>query len=212
MLLLASQSPRRRKLLSLNGWSFVAAPAEVDERPLSAEKPHEYVMRLARAKARAAAPQGHEGWLVVGADTAVVDGGAILGKPPDPAQARRMLRRLRGRTHQVLTALAALRVGDGSMQDDLCVTEVAMRRYSEAELLAYVATGDPLDKAGGYAIQHAGFRPVADLRGCYTNVVGLPLCRVARLLEVLGLSAPSALPASCRQEAPETCGYEDLVI
>jgi MAF protein len=212
MLLLASQSPRRRKLLSLSGWQFKTSPAEVDESPMPAEEPQAYVLRLAGAKAQAATDQARPGWFVVGADTVVVDDLRILGKPADEAQAQQMLARLRGRTHQVLTALAALRLGDGAMQTDICTTEVAMRRYSDAELQAYVATGDPLDKAGAYAIQHPGFRPVEALRGCYTNVVGLPLCRMTRLLNRLGLPSPAELPAPCRQPAPEHCGYYDLVI
>jgi predicted house-cleaning NTP pyrophosphatase (Maf/HAM1 superfamily) len=98
-----------------------------------------------------------------------------------------MLRRLRGRTHQVYTALAVVRMADNLLNREVCITDISMRDYSDGEILAYVESGDPLDKAGAYAIQHPGFSPVKDIQGCYTNVVGLPVCRLARFLAAFGL-------------------------
>ncbi|HXZ74508.1 MAG TPA: nucleoside triphosphate pyrophosphatase, partial [Streptosporangiaceae bacterium] len=159
-LILASNSPRRRELLSLSGWAFSVQPAQVDESPLPGEKPGDYVLRLAQAKAREAAAAGRAGRLVLAADTTVALDGDLLGKPGDAAEAADMLRRLRGRSHQVYTGLAALTAPDGNLVTDLCVTAVPMRNYRDEEIEAYVASGDPLDKAGAYAIQHPGFHPV----------------------------------------------------
>ena len=198
MLVLASNSPRRRQLMTLGGWTFTLIPAAVDERPLSGEAPREYVLRLAEDKARAVADRLPQDALVIAADTAVVDGGDILGKPDDERQAETMLRRLRGRSHLVYTALAVLRLSGGLLLTDLCQTEVPMRNYSDGEIADYISTGDPLDKAGAYAIQHAGFRPVERLSGCYANVMGLPLCHLVRTLEKLGVPSQGDVPTACQ--------------
>ena len=116
----------------------------------------------------------------------MVDEGQILGKPADAYEAESMLRRLRGREHQVFTALAVVRRSEGFLALDWCVTDVPMRTYSDEEMCAYIATGDPLDKAGAYAIQHPDFSPVAELQGCFANVMGLPLCHVERTLMQAG--------------------------
>jgi septum formation protein len=204
MILLASNSPRRRELLALGGWPYRIQPADVDETPLPGELPAAYVLRLAESKARAAAGS----WtaqLVLAADTTVVDSGSILGKPRHAAEAREMLLRLRGRSHQVFTALAVLPASGERMSTDLCVTDVPMRAYSEAEIEAYVASGDPLDKAGAYAIQHDGFHPVESLAGCYANVVGLPLCHLANKLFKLGLPVRADLPHACQTALGYSC-------
>jgi len=189
--------------MTLAGWEFTVVPADVDETPVSGEDPAAYVLRLAEAKARASADwitarQGIPSpGIVLAADTAVVDPGpsagggpAILGKPSGPKEAVHMLRRLRGRAHQVYTAAAGLRLdGDAStwtVLTDLCVSHVPMRAYSDEEIRRYVDSGDPYDKAGGYAIQHPGFHPVEDFVGCTTAVMGLSLCHTAHLLERLG--------------------------
>lgn len=212
LLLLASQSPRRRELLSLAGWTFRVAAAEVDETPLPGEAPAAYVLRLAESKVHAVADHASPGWLVVGADTAVVDGDEILGKPADAAEASRILQRLRGRTHQVHSAIAVLRVDDGHLLTDHCVTEVPMRAYSETEVMAYVRSGDPLDKAGAYAIQHPDFRPVAHLDGCYASVMGLPLCHLARTLKRLGFKPPDDVPERCQQALDYECLVFETVL
>mgnify|MGYP001085870603 FL=1 len=212
MILLASNSPRRKQLLALAGWPYRIQPAEVDETPLPGEPAEAYVLRLAESKARAAAGSAEDG-LVLAADTTVVDAGAILGKPNDADQALAMLRQLRGHSHQVLTALAVLQSRSGRLLTDVCVTDVPMRAYTEAEIEAYVASGDPLDKAGAYAIQHAGFHPVASLAGCYANVVGLPLCHLARMLRTLGLPPQADLPQACQAALGYQCPvYEQILV
>ena len=197
-LLLASNSPRRKQLLALGGWEFITSPADVDETVLPGEAPHDYVMRLAEAKARVSARQALPGQVVVGSDTTVIIDSDILGKPADAAEAESMLRRLRGRTHQVFTGIAVFRPADGKFSADLCITEVPMRDYSDKEILDYIATGDPLDKAGAYAIQHPGFQPVASMSGCFASVMGLPHCHLARLLKDFGMKPASDLPANCQ--------------
>lgn len=191
--------------MALGGWMFSFAPAEIDERPLPGEQPNDYVLRLAMEKARATASRLPPDAVVIAADTTVVDGADILGKPGDAGEAEVMLRRLRGRVHQVYTALAVLRLADGVLLTDLCKTEVPMRDYTEEEMQAYIATGDPLDKAGAYAIQHDGFRPVEGLWGCFANVVGLPLCHLLRTLKKLGLRPETDLPQACQSALKYNC-------
>ena len=197
-LILASNSPRRRHLLALLSWDFRVIPADVDESLIPGESPSEYVLRLAESKARAVGALVGADAVVVAADTTVVDGDEILGKPIDAADAEQMLRQLRGRVHQVLTAVAVMRAADGELLTDLCVTNVPMRDYSNEEMLAYIASGDPLDKAGAYAIQHTGFHPAENLQGCYANVVGLPLCHLARIFRRLGFPSGAGLPQACQ--------------
>jgi MAF protein len=195
-LVLASNSPRRRQLLALAGWPFSVSAADVDEsQHPQGESPADYVLRLAETKARAVA--GDSDQIVLAADTTVVDGMDILGKPQDNAEAVAMLTRLRGHTHQVYTGVALLRLSDGRLLKDLCVTDVPMRNYSDEEIDAYVQTGDPLDKAGAYAIQHPGFRPVAEINGCYANVMGLPMCHVIRMMRNVNLQPNTDVFAGC---------------
>jgi MAF protein len=219
-LILASNSPRRKQLLALSGWDFVARPADVNETTLPDEAPLKYVLRLAKAKAREVAKSSSADSLILAADTTVVDRRwtegevreVILGKPVDVLEAEEMLRRLRGRTHQVYTGLALLRLADGLLLTDWCVTDVPMRHYSDEEMQAYITSGDPIDKAGAYAIQHPGFHPVENLTGCYTNVVGLPICHVTRLLEHMG-ALPGPNPAlACRSPLPHSCEIDRLVL
>jgi septum formation protein len=197
-LLLASSSPRRKQLLALGGWEFTTAPADVDESVLPGETPRDYVLRLAEVKARASARQARPEQVVIGSDTAVIIDSDILGKPADFAEAESMLRRLRGQTHQVFTGIAVFRPADGKFAADLCITDVPMRAYSDEEINAYVATGDPLDKAGAYAIQHPDFQPVASMSGCFASVMGLPHCHLARLLKEFGMHPAADLPDNCQ--------------
>ncbi len=197
-LILASNSPRRRYLLDLLGWDFRVIPADVDESLVPDESPSKYVLRLAESKARAVGALVGADAVVVAADTTVVDGNEILGKPVDSADAERMLRQLRGRVHQVCTAVAVIRAADGALLTDLCVTDVPMRDYNDTDMLAYIASGDSLDKAGAYGIQHTGFHPAENLQGCYANVVGLPLCHLARIFRRLGFPSGAGLPQVCR--------------
>jgi len=188
MLILASGSPRRRRLLACLGIPFRVVVPNVDEDvpSLAAVTPEDMSEALAKAKAHSVAQQS-EG-LVLAADTLVVDGDTVLGKPRDAAQATAMLRRLRDREHRVITGLAlvdAARPNLGLV--DHVTTAARMRRYSEDEIEAYIARGEPIDKAGAYAIQDEAFHPVASYTGCYCNVVGLPLRAVIRLLRRAGL-------------------------
>ena len=210
-LVLASNSPRRKQLIALGGWVYRVEPAQVDENPLPGEDPLVYVLRLAQSKARAVAERSLAEDVILAADTTVVDGGEIMGKPSDRFEAEAMLRRLRGRQHQVFTALAVLRLSDNSLVTDWCVTEVPMRAYSDDEMQAYIATGDPLDKAGAYAIQHPGFKPVSELQGCFANVMGLPLCHVVRAFEKLGILTDENIPQLCQEELQYNCSFFRLV-
>jgi len=129
----------------------------------------------------------------------------ILGKPTDEEEAQSMLRQLRGRTHKVYSALAVLWVEDDSILDELIVTEVPMRNYSDEEIMVYIASGDPFDKAGGYAIQNAEFVPVQNLQGCYANVMGFPLCHLSRLISTFNMYPPSDIAAACQMSLNFSC-------
>jgi septum formation protein len=189
VLVLASASPRRRELLILAGIPFDADPADVDERPLAGESARALVERLARLKASATARR-HPDRPVLGADTVVVVDGDVLGKPVDLEDARRMLRRLSGRQHEVLTGLAL--VWRGEVHTHLERTAVWIRDLPEEELAWYVASGEPVDKAGAYAIQGLASRFVTRVDGSYPNVVGLPVAAVVALLGRAGLRVDSA--------------------
>lgn len=202
---MASNSPRRKDLLALFGWDFQVKAEPVDERPLLGETAGSYVSRLAREKMLRAASLANNDGLIIAADTAVIDGEEILGKPADRQDAVRMLRQLRGRTHLVYTGLAVLQTPDGNLWEDVCVTEVPVRAATEAEIEAYVSSGDALDKAGAYAIQHAGFHPVEGLAGCYANVMGLPLCHVTRILRKTGLRPEMDIAAVCQEKLQYDC-------
>jgi MAF protein len=202
---LASASPRRRDLLRLGGWEFSLQPAEVDETPGAGEAPENLARRLAQAKASACpAPRGS---LTLGADTIVVLDGEILGKPRDRDDARRMLYALRGRPHRVLTGLAVADDRCRVRASDVCATDVPMRCYTEAQVEAYLESGSPMDKAGAYGIQDDGFDPVdvPQMRGCYANVMGLPLCHAARALTALGVPPSEDVPQACRRHTGYAC-------
>jgi len=205
--------------MALGGWDFHISPAEVDENLQKGESPKGYVLRLAESKVRTCTASMEKGLrtngekpAILAADTTVVDGDAILGKPVDNGEAMEMLRRLRGRTHQVYTALAVMRMNTGNLITDLCVTDVPMRAYRDDEMDAYVASGDPLDKAGAYAIQHPEFHPVQALSGCYASVMGLPLCHLARTLKQVNIASRSDLPAACQSYLNYQCPISAAVL
>lgn len=204
--LLASGSPRRRELFALLGWPFDVISADVDESPRDRETPAQMVARLSQAKALATSRVMSDG-IVIAADTTVSLDGIALGKPRDNADADRMLRSLRGRTHQVHTAIALIDVSRHTSQplSDLATTDVPMRDYADDEIAAYIASGDPLDKAGAYAIQHDGFHPVAELRGCFANVMGLPLCHLTRCLRLVRIEPQVDVPAVCQSHIRYEC-------
>lgn len=184
-LVLASASPRRRELLERLGLAFEVVPASVDERALAGEAPAAHVERLAVEKARAVAAARPEA-VVVGGDTVVVLDGEILTKPGDAAEATRMLLRLQGREHRVETGLAVVAPGDRS-HSAVVGADVVFRPFDRDTAAAYVATGEPLDKAGAYGIQGYGSVLVESISGDYFAVVGLPLARLVMLLDLLGL-------------------------
>ena len=187
-LILASASPRRAEILRNAGIPFETQITLLDESILPGELPGDYVRRLALEKARAAAEarRDRDDALFIGADTAVVAAGEILGKPESDEDARRMLRLLSGATHEVHTGLALLRRLDEIELMVEEITRVSFAPLSDAEIAAYIATGEPFDKAGGYGIQGVAGRYVTRIEGCYFNVMGLPLARLWSLLKEFG--------------------------
>lgn len=186
-LVLASGSPRRRDLLAALGLAFTVRAADIDETQLPGEAPEAYVLRLAREKARTAAERGSgAGELVLAADTSVILDGDVLGKPRDAEEARAMLARLAGRGHTVLSGIALVDATTGREEADVVGTEVMMAAMSLDEIAWYVATGEPMDKAGAYAAQGLGSLFVERVAGNYWNVVGLPVPAVHRLFAHLG--------------------------
>ncbi len=185
-LFLASQSPRRRELLDQIGVAFETLDVSVHEAPAAGESPHDYVRRVAREKAGAGLMQvsAVTDVLVLGADTEVVLDGEIFGKPADAVDAARMLRRLSGRTHQVLSAVAI--VSAGREVEATVVSEVRFAELDDATIAAYIASGEPFGKAGAYAIQGRAAAFIAHLSGSYSGVMGLPLHETARMLHELG--------------------------
>ena len=202
---LASSSPRRRALLRGIGVRFSVRTPDVDERPLPGELPGPHVRRLALAKARAVArtlAPGHRAQWVIGADTVVVLDGAILGKPRGPADAEGMLARLSGRTHEVLTGVALVPAAGGRARTTVVRSRVEMKPFGAAAIRSYVAGGEPLDKAGAYAVQGRGRHLVARVSGSLTNVVGLPLERLGRMLASAGVPVPSRGATQGREPFP----------
>ena len=210
LLVLASNSPRRRQLLALGDWMFNVIIANVDESTRENESPAEYVLRLAETKARAITAQPDQ--IILAADTTVVDGNDILGKPKDNVEAFTMLTRLRGHTHQVYTGLALFRLSDGLILKELSVTDVPMRNYSDEEINAYIQTGDPLDKAGAYAIQHPRFKPVAHMEGCYASVMGLPMCHVVRMMRKMDSPPHADVPVKCQTLLEYQCPVSRAIL
>lgn len=191
-LILASGSPRRRELLALLNYPFEIVVSGADEEAHLDAGPAAYVEHTARHKAATVArllPSGDRARrIIIAADTTVALDEAILGKPATPDEARSMLDRLRGRDHYVHTAVCLIDIAGGRELSAVHSAVVTMRSYTPDEVEAYIATGDPFDKAGAYAIQHPVFRPVSGLRGCYPGVVGLPLCRLIPLLREMGVT------------------------
>ena len=212
ILTLASNSPRRRQLLALGKREFNAAVSNIDERVLQDEKPREYVLRLAEAKARAVAELVDSNQIVIGSDTTVALGDAIFGKPAGADEARSMLKSLRGKTHQVYTAVALYRRADNQIETELCSIDVPMRKYSDDEINAYINTGDPMDKAGAYAIQHPEFKPVESMRGCYAGVMGLPLCHLSRGLNKFNENLAAGIALECQAYLKYECPVSDAIL
>jgi septum formation protein len=204
MLVLASSSPRRQELLRLLGVRFEVDTADIDEAQNPDEPPIDLVQRLAREKALAVAAR-RSNRPVLGADTIVVLDGEVLGKPVDTDDAAAMLRQLRGRPHTVWSAVYALNPMLFRTAAALNETIVWMRPYDDDEIAAYVASGDPLDKAGAYAIQHAGFAPAERISGCYSGVMGFPLGDVAQVLRAIGVDVLGEAAVACQPPLGRCC-------
>jgi MAF protein len=218
-IILASASPRRREIFELLGVPFRAQPVSVDETPRPGEAPDVLVARLSATKAAAVAQDvltssrdrggksaaALKRSLVVAADTVVVLDDQILGKPGDAAHAQEMLLDLRGRAHMVYTGVTVVETSSRRAAIHLSATQVWMRDYSQAEMKAYVASGDPLDKAGAYAIQHAGFRPVAHIEGCFAGVMGLPLGALVDGLAHFDVTLPVDVATVCQRWTGYPC-------
>lgn len=198
MLILASSSPRRLELLAQLGLTPVVQPADLDEAAVIGT-PEARAEQLALAKARTVVRRATDE-IALGADTIVVTDGQALGKPRDAAEAATMLHALRGRTHTVVTGVAVVH-GPPEVPHEtsaLVATAVTMRGYSDAEIAAYIARGEPFDKAGGYAIQDPAFAPVARIEGCWCAVMGLPLWTTRALLATAGLATDTPKATHCR--------------
>lgn len=211
-LILASASPRRRRLLALLGLPFDVRPGDVEEGNHGGEGPEEMAARLSRLKAHAAA-SGTQAGLVIAADTLVYLGGEVLGKPASSRDAVDMLRSLRGRPHEVFSGVTLLNAQSGLESTRLARTRVWMRDYTDTEISAYVASGDPMDKAGAYAIQHRALSPVERVVGCYANVMGLPLCHLYCMLSHAGHTPEETPVLACDRFNQRTCDVaQDILL
>ncbi len=188
-IILGSGSPRRKALLAKLGVAFEVMTADVDEDSITVADPAENVLERARLKADALKGHVPKGAIVITSDTTVADGTEMLNKPADVDEAWQMLAQLRGRAHQVHTGLICIDP-TGTEHAVVSTSQLVMRNYTDKEIEAYIATGDPMDKAGAYAIQSPGFRPVDYIEGCFTGVMGFPLCDVADLLKACGVTLP----------------------
>lgn len=203
-IILASNSPRRKELLGLAMLPFTIDSADVDETVLAGENPEDYVRRLALAKAGTTAKRHGSDCVVLGSDTTVVLNGEIIGKPIDEYDAERILRSLCGRAHQVYTGIAAVNNASGSIVSRVIRTDVPMRAYTTDEIAAYIASGDPMDKAGAYGIQNSDFVAKAELTGCYASVMGFPICAVSSFLTAFSLPIQTGVESRCQK----LIGYE----
>ena len=183
--ILASASPRRRELLGALVQDFEIIPSDIDEKALDGEAPEDHVLRLSREKALAVS-RAHPGRWVLGADTVVVIDGNMLGKPSTPVEAKRMLGMLSGREHTVITGFALVKEGDGVIENGAVRSGVLFKDITQDEMEWYTATGEPYDKAGGYAVQGKASFFIREIHGSYTNVIGLPLSEVVTAMERAG--------------------------
>ncbi|MCL4877472.1 MAG: septum formation protein Maf [Anaerolineae bacterium] len=206
LIYLASSSPRRRELLGIAGFMFSTIKVDVDESVYPNEFPPEYTQRVSLMKAEAAERLIKGDPLILSADTTVADGTQMLGKPLNAQEAEQMLKRLRGRTHQVYTAVTVLDVATGRIEQEVAETDVPMRNYTDTEILTYITSGDPFDKAGGYAIQNSAFHPVKTRTGCYANVIGLPLCHLLKILRRIDIPVEQDIPYLCQTAHDYKCG------
>ncbi len=200
-LILASASPRREELLERLGLAFEVVPSRVEEDERPGARPAETALRLAQMKAQASAMRtpgnGSKAELILAADTVIEFDGRMLGKPSGPEAAVEMLQHLAGRRHRVITAVCVMEIRHRRTIAGVVASEVAMRDFTREEARRYVSTGEPLDKAGSYAIQGRGSELIAEWSGCYNNIIGLPLCETTRLIRYFEPSTPID-ESSCR--------------
>jgi MAF protein len=212
-LLLASASPRRRELIKLLGLPVATTSADIDETPLDHESAAELAIRLSHEKAqRVLTAAGHSASVIIASDTTVSLEDESLGKPIDAVEARSMLLRLRDRIHQVHTAITLIDLTTERSITDLATSDVRMRPYTDREIDAYIASGDPFDKAGAYAIQHSGFHPADQFNHCFANVMGLPLCHVVRSLRKLGIEPKADVPNACQAHLGYECPVYQTIL
>lgn len=211
-LVLASNSPRRKQILAWSGVPFSVRPADIDETPQEGESARAYVQRIALTKGRKMSGSAGFKELIVAADTTVAVDDEIIGKPKNAEEARQILLKLRGRVHFVHTAIVVIAPSKGLIERELCTTRVRMRRYTDEEINAYIRTGDPMDKAGAYAIQNESFHPVDQLKGCYASVMGLPLCHLERVLRRMGYGDRKQIPFICQDELAYNCPIFNRVL
>lgn len=195
---------------------FFVVTSDVVERQIPGETAGDFVTRLAMEKACKGGEDiitsSLDKALVIGADTIVVDGDEILGKPIDEADAFRILKQLKGKTHRVLSGIALYNLSTTEVRTRLVITEVDMREYTEDEVREYVASGDPLDKAGAYGIQNRDFDPAPELAGCFANVMGLPLCHLAVLMDEMGIDIDRNVAHRCQESIDYQCPvYRDVL-
>jgi MAF protein len=200
-LILASASPRRKELLTLLGLAFEVQPGQNDESIEPGENPLDYVQRMAIEKGRNYTKRENN-W-VLSADTIVEQNGRVIGKPRHVFEAEEILKTLRAQDHQVFTAMNLSQ--DGQSLSTHCKTTVTMRDYSDEEMLAYIHTNSPMDKAGGYAIQDTKFHPVSSLKGCWANVMGLPLCHLYKLMQQAKLKPEAGIAERCQSYLGINC-------
>ncbi|MGB1251909.1 MAG: Maf family protein [Candidatus Promineifilaceae bacterium] len=201
-LILASGSPRRRDLLGLLGVQFDVIVSDVDESLVTVADPAVNALETARLKAEAVAelfrPKSPTPpTVILGSDTNVALGNLILGKPRDAQDARETLQLLRGKVHQVHTGVVLIDVNSAETRQFVSTSDVYMRAYSDESISEYIETGDPMDKAGAYAIQHPVFRPVERYEGCYAGIMGLPICQLVQSLQSLGVQVSKAMATDC---------------
>jgi MAF protein len=192
-------------MIAWPGWEFQVAPSNFDESVRAGEGPLDYVCRLALGKSMTEIPSAGNGDISIAADTIVVRDDCILGKPADAQRAFTMLKSLRNRMHQVATAISVRQLGSPDVLQDLCVSNVRMRNYSDEEIEAYVSSGDSFDKAGGYAIQNSQFNPVEGFSGCFASVMGMPLCHLERTLRKLANYDGCEMAEICQKKLKYHC-------
>ena len=197
-------------MLAVMGLEFEVQPSEVAEHPIAGEAPSQMAQRLSELKALGVPNHRHR--IIIAADTLVVVDDHVLGKPDSAQQALDMLNRLRARKHTVFTGITVINTPDGVWCRQVAATPVVMRDYSDHEMLEYVATGDPMDKAGAYAIQNTLFNPVAKIMGCYTNVIGLPVCHLYRALLQMGIEAPRHPLSCCYRAVQSGCPWAQPIL